>query len=221
MFQSSLFPLHNIILVFWSCYVVSLVLNFHRHSLQTIFSCFLFVLWQVVNPFTKYPFKVWYIYLLLHIHILCFQKDFGPHNSWCSEGSIQITHNNQKLILCSYFHFSCFFPIVISASVFELEEWCSSLISPTYALTISPVAMSLEEFIPPNHPKSQIYSILIRTGLVISTLLVGLSVPFFGKYIFTFLFLSATFGLEKNEYQFFGIFAFPTQVLWCHWLDHC
>lgn len=49
-----------------------------------------------------------------------------------------------------------------------------------YALTISPVAMSLEEFIPPNHPKSQIYSILIRTGLVISTLLVGLSVPFFG-----------------------------------------
>ncbi|CAK9313423.1 unnamed protein product [Citrullus colocynthis] len=52
--------------------------------------------------------------------------------------------------------------------------------SPTYALTISPVAMSLEEFIPPNHPKSQIYSILIRTGLVISTLLVGLSVPFFG-----------------------------------------
>ncbi|XP_038886658.1 amino acid transporter AVT1C-like [Benincasa hispida] len=49
-----------------------------------------------------------------------------------------------------------------------------------YALTISPVAMSLEEFIPPNHPKSHMYSILIRTGLVISTLLVGLSVPFFG-----------------------------------------
>ncbi|XP_008456512.1 amino acid transporter AVT1C-like [Cucumis melo] len=49
-----------------------------------------------------------------------------------------------------------------------------------YALTISPVAMSLEEFIPPNHPKSHFYSILIRTGLVISTLLVGLSVPFFG-----------------------------------------
>ncbi|KAG6602304.1 Amino acid transporter AVT1B, partial [Cucurbita argyrosperma subsp. sororia] len=40
--------------------------------------------------------------------------------------------------------------------------------------------MSLEEFIPPNHPKSHIYSILIRTALVISTLLVGLSIPFFG-----------------------------------------
>lgn len=49
-----------------------------------------------------------------------------------------------------------------------------------YALTISPVAMSLEEFIPPNHPKTHIYSILIRTALVISTLLVGLSIPFFG-----------------------------------------
>ncbi|KAG7016299.1 Amino acid transporter AVT1C, partial [Cucurbita argyrosperma subsp. argyrosperma] len=52
--------------------------------------------------------------------------------------------------------------------------------NPTYALTISPVAMSLEEFIPPNHPKTHIYSILIRTALVISTLLVGLSIPFFG-----------------------------------------
>ncbi|KAG6578772.1 Amino acid transporter AVT1B, partial [Cucurbita argyrosperma subsp. sororia] len=40
--------------------------------------------------------------------------------------------------------------------------------------------MSLEEFIPPNHPKTHIYSILIRTALVISTLLVGLSIPFFG-----------------------------------------
>ncbi|XP_022134364.1 amino acid transporter AVT1C-like [Momordica charantia] len=49
-----------------------------------------------------------------------------------------------------------------------------------YALTISPVAMSLEEFIPPNHAKTHIYSMLIRTALVISTLLVGLSLPFFG-----------------------------------------
>ncbi|XP_022865041.1 amino acid transporter AVT1C-like [Olea europaea var. sylvestris] len=49
-----------------------------------------------------------------------------------------------------------------------------------YALTISPVAMSLEELIPSNHAKSYIYAILIRTALVISTLLVGLSIPFFG-----------------------------------------
>ncbi|XP_010241837.1 PREDICTED: vacuolar amino acid transporter 1-like isoform X1 [Nelumbo nucifera] len=49
-----------------------------------------------------------------------------------------------------------------------------------YALTMTPVAMSLEELIPSNHLKSHMYAILIRTALVISTLLVGLSVPFFG-----------------------------------------
>lgn len=49
-----------------------------------------------------------------------------------------------------------------------------------YALTISPVAMSLEELIPSNNLKSHTYAILIRTGLVISTLLVALSIPFFG-----------------------------------------
>lgn len=50
-----------------------------------------------------------------------------------------------------------------------------------YALTISPVAMSLEELIPSNHHKSQhLYSVVIRTSLVVSTLLVGLSIPFFG-----------------------------------------
>ncbi|KAM1053586.1 hypothetical protein ACFX13_001119 [Malus domestica] len=49
---------------------------------------------------------------------------------------------------------------------------------PTYALTMSPVAMSLEELVPAN--KSYIYSILIRTALVVSTLVVGLCIPFFG-----------------------------------------
>lgn len=49
-----------------------------------------------------------------------------------------------------------------------------------YALTMSPVALSLEELIPSNHMKSHMYAILIRTGLVISTLLVGLTIPFFG-----------------------------------------
>ncbi|KAK8552773.1 hypothetical protein V6N12_041347 [Hibiscus sabdariffa] len=50
----------------------------------------------------------------------------------------------------------------------------------TYALTMSPVAMCLEELIPSSHLKSHIYAILIRTSLVISTLIVGLSIPFFG-----------------------------------------
>ncbi|MBA0808896.1 hypothetical protein Gohar_024597, partial [Gossypium harknessii] len=50
----------------------------------------------------------------------------------------------------------------------------------TYALTMSPVAMSLEELIPSTHLKSHIYAIIIRTSLVISTLIVGLTIPFFG-----------------------------------------
>ncbi|KAK8662277.1 hypothetical protein V6N13_091862 [Hibiscus sabdariffa] len=39
--------------------------------------------------------------------------------------------------------------------------------------------MSLEELLPSRHLKSHIYPILIRTLLVMSTLVVGLSVPFF------------------------------------------
>ncbi|XP_042462262.1 amino acid transporter AVT1C-like [Zingiber officinale] len=49
-----------------------------------------------------------------------------------------------------------------------------------YALTIIPLAMSLEELIPSNHMKTFLYPIMIRTALVLSTLGVALSVPFFG-----------------------------------------
>ncbi|EOA23955.1 hypothetical protein CARUB_v10017172mg [Capsella rubella] len=49
-----------------------------------------------------------------------------------------------------------------------------------YALTLSPVAMSLEELIPSNHGKSRFYAITIRSALAFSTLLVGLAIPFFG-----------------------------------------
>ncbi|KAL3649999.1 Amino acid transporter avt1b [Castilleja foliolosa] len=45
---------------------------------------------------------------------------------------------------------------------------------------MSPVAMSLEELIPSSHTKSYMYSIIIRTALVMSTLVLGLSIPFFG-----------------------------------------
>nr|AGV28592.1 transmembrane amino acid transporter [Oryza sativa Indica Group] len=48
-----------------------------------------------------------------------------------------------------------------------------------YALTITPLAMSLEELLPPNQQK---YAniIMLRSSLVVSTLLIALSVPFFG-----------------------------------------
>ncbi|KAF7151500.1 hypothetical protein RHSIM_Rhsim02G0095000 [Rhododendron simsii] len=60
-----------------------------------------------------------------------------------------------------------------------------------YALTMTPVALSLEELIPSNIGKSHVYAILIRTALVISTLVVGLSIPFFVLFDalpFSFLF---------------------------------
>ncbi|XP_078440134.1 amino acid transporter AVT1C-like isoform X2 [Wolffia australiana] len=44
----------------------------------------------------------------------------------------------------------------------------------------NPLALSLEELIPSNRLKTFAYPIMIRTALVISTLVVGLSVPFFG-----------------------------------------
>jgi vesicular inhibitory amino acid transporter len=48
-----------------------------------------------------------------------------------------------------------------------------------YALTITPLSMALEELLPPNQQK---YSniIVLRSALVLSTLLIALSVPFFG-----------------------------------------
>lgn len=70
----------------------------------------------------------------------------------------------------------------------------------TYALTMSPVAMSLEELIPSSHAKSYMYSILIRTALVISTLIVGLSIPFFGK------FWSTVMPLDSGLYSYSSCF---------------
>ncbi|CAN1335816.1 Amino acid transporter AVT1C [Linum perenne] len=52
----------------------------------------------------------------------------------------------------------------------------------TYALTMTPVAMSLEELIPANK-RSYFLIISIRTLLVISTLVVAISVPFFGPVL--------------------------------------
>ncbi|KAL9682288.1 hypothetical protein QQ045_014083 [Rhodiola kirilowii] len=49
-----------------------------------------------------------------------------------------------------------------------------------YAITITPVALCLEELLPSAEFKGHIISIIIRTLLVISTLVVALTIPFFG-----------------------------------------
>ncbi|KAA8516404.1 hypothetical protein F0562_016697 [Nyssa sinensis] len=48
-----------------------------------------------------------------------------------------------------------------------------------YALTITPVAFGLEELLPSARLRSHAVSIVIRTALVISTLIVALTVPYF------------------------------------------
>ncbi|KAM0949684.1 putative amino acid transporter, transmembrane domain-containing protein [Dioscorea sansibarensis] len=64
----------------------------------------------------------------------------------------------------------------------KLAVWTTSWfrILFTYALSLTPMALSLEELIPANHMMSPLYTIVIRTTLVFSTLFVALSVPFFG-----------------------------------------
>ncbi|KAF6150312.1 hypothetical protein GIB67_034011, partial [Kingdonia uniflora] len=49
-----------------------------------------------------------------------------------------------------------------------------------YALTITPVALSIEELLPSSQQKSHLVSVLIRTLVVFSTLIVALTIPFFG-----------------------------------------
>ncbi|KAB1220830.1 Vacuolar amino acid transporter 1 [Morella rubra] len=50
-----------------------------------------------------------------------------------------------------------------------------------YALTLTPIAMSVEELLPSAQLRSNSIVIIIRTVLVLSTLLVALTVPFFGE----------------------------------------
>ncbi|WVZ80360.1 hypothetical protein U9M48_027840 [Paspalum notatum var. saurae] len=63
--------------------------------------------------------------------------------------------------------------------VSKVAVWTTVIRIITYALTIIPLAMSLEELLPPNqltYPNI----IMLRSSLVVSTLLIALSVPFFG-----------------------------------------
>ncbi|XP_065851976.1 amino acid transporter AVT1D-like isoform X2 [Euphorbia lathyris] len=63
----------------------------------------------------------------------------------------------------------------------EIALW-TSVVSPMtkYALTITPVALSLEELVPSCRLGSYSLLFIIRTVLVISTLIVALTFPFFG-----------------------------------------
>ncbi|KAI4319003.1 hypothetical protein MLD38_032654 [Melastoma candidum] len=63
----------------------------------------------------------------------------------------------------------------------KLTIW-TTVINPLskFALTITPVALCLEELLPPSLQQSYAIVIMIRTTLVMTTLAVALAVPFFG-----------------------------------------
>ncbi|PIN17068.1 Amino acid transporter [Handroanthus impetiginosus] len=58
-----------------------------------------------------------------------------------------------------------------------------SVITPVtkFGLSITPVALGLEELLPASYLRSHGVSLLIRTSLVVSTLIVALTVPYFGS----------------------------------------
>ncbi|XP_020590801.1 vacuolar amino acid transporter 1-like [Phalaenopsis equestris] len=65
--------------------------------------------------------------------------------------------------------------------VSKIAVW-TTVVNPLtkYALSLTPMALSLEELIPQDNLKSHLYSISIRTVLTLSTLIVALTIPFFG-----------------------------------------
>lgn len=71
-----------------------------------------------------------------------------------------------------------------------------------YALTITPVMLSLEELIPSSSRKmkSKGFSMLFRTIFVLSTLVVALTVPFFGNFLYP--------SLPKQTLTYFSRNAF-------------
>ncbi|XP_002993770.2 amino acid transporter AVT1B [Selaginella moellendorffii] len=88
-----------------------------------------------------------------------------------------------------------------------------------YALTITPVALSLEELLPTQVSKNHFASVLIRTSLVTSTLFVALMIPFFGfvmAFIGSFLSLTGSLILPSACYLSISGRRIPkTQAIIC------
>lgn len=120
---------------------------------------------------------------------------------------LNIWHSHWLIVLS--YHYSFIPSLRINHRKYKFRL---SLIRFTYALTMSPVALSLEELIPSNHLKSHVYALCIRTALVLSTLLVALIVPFFGNPLFPSI-------AEKHLNNSTSLFFISFQVWSCPWSD--
>lgn len=139
------------------------------------------MLLQVVNPFTKYPLlqimQILYANCCTSTHT---RTGTRTHNTAVNR-LISVKYQKETQVQLHHKHKE-------KGKEREQNYACLSLIRITFALTLSPVAMSLEELVPSD--KSHIYSIFIRTGLVLSTLVVALCIPFFGTPPLNILHLS-------------------------------
>lgn len=82
-----------------------------------------------------------------------------------------------------FFYWHIYILIISSFSFFCLL--IMQIVNPMtkYALTMTPVALSVEELFPEAWTGSHCVSIFVRTLLVSSTLAVAMSFPFFGKHM--------------------------------------
>uniref|UniRef100_A0A803LT03 Amino acid transporter transmembrane domain-containing protein n=1 Tax=Chenopodium quinoa TaxID=63459 RepID=A0A803LT03_CHEQI len=70
--------------------------------------------------------------------------------------------------------------VVSNVALWTTDLFCESLTSYTYALLLNPLARGIEELLPAHIANSNWCFFVLRTSLVVSTLCVAFSVPFFG-----------------------------------------
>ncbi|KAJ8899791.1 hypothetical protein K2173_019491 [Erythroxylum novogranatense] len=114
-------------------------------------------------------------------------KDPSKFSSVLQTSFIFVWFLNAAVALCGYLmfgdsvksQFTLNMPSELLAS--KIAVW-TTVVTPMakYALLITPVASSLEELVPSTQLNPYFVSLVVRTILVFSTLVVGLTLPFFG-----------------------------------------
>lgn len=114
---------------------------------------------------------------------------------------------------------------VLKCSIATVYEPCFQVLAPLtkFGLSITPVALGIEELLPAAQLRSHTMSVLIRTCLVVSTLVVALAVPYFGKHlhwiwsVFNCNHYTTPSGLTKTiENWIYRILDGPDWILTCH-----
>ena len=124
--------------------------------------CLIFHL-QILNPFTKYPFIVCLFLMHQNSNLSASLLTFFSH-VWLSQ-----IHSWSWML-------SMFYSLITLSPLNPLY---------TFALMLTPIANGLEELIPTEKLEKhgrRVVTIIVRTLLLLSTLLVATMVPFFGKF---------------------------------------